>query len=219
MNLPEPPADAPPVRLHLVISVLFFVLAGVLPPPGAGVQVVVAGPDGKPSTSTATDWRSCDALDYSGPRSSWLEPRLQASCRKLIADGGTSLEDALLRNIPRGLFVMLPIVAALMLPLYWRPRRYYVEHLLFLVHNHSFAFLGFTLLLLLGAWPRAASVVEWLWPLFAVYFAGYCYRGMRVVYGQSRRRTLAKFTAVVALYVVVGVLTLGLTTMVTVATL
>jgi hypothetical protein len=34
-------------------------------------------------------------------------------------------------------------MAGVMLLLYWRPRRYYVEHLVFLLHNHSALFLGF----------------------------------------------------------------------------
>ena len=40
------------------------------------------------------------------------------------------------------MFVFLPLLALVMKLLYWRPRRYYVEHLLFLVHNHAFVFLA-----------------------------------------------------------------------------
>lgn len=33
--------------------------------------------------------------------------------------------------------------------MYWRPRRYYIEHLLFFVHNHAFIFALFGLYVLL----------------------------------------------------------------------
>ena len=40
------------------------------------------------------------------------------------------------------MFVFLPLLALAMKLLYWRPKRYYVEHLLFLIHNHAFVFLA-----------------------------------------------------------------------------
>ena len=49
--------------------------------------------------------------------------------------------ETLARNIPKAMFVFLPLLALCMKLIYWRPRRYYVEHLLFMVHNHTFVFL------------------------------------------------------------------------------
>ncbi len=43
------------------------------------------------------------------------------------------------------MFLFLPSVAAAMLLLYWRPRRLFVEHLVFLLHNHAAAFLAFSI--------------------------------------------------------------------------
>ena len=60
--------------------------------------------------------------------------------------------EAIVHNIPRAMFVFLPLLALFMKLLYWRPKRYYVEHLLFLVHNHAFVFLA---LAILGALHRA----------------------------------------------------------------
>ena len=59
---------------------------------------------------------------------------------------------ALTHNVPRGMFVFLPVFALLMMLMYWRPRRYYVEHLLLLVHDQTFVFL-----VILFGWLAAAS--------------------------------------------------------------
>ena len=46
-----------------------------------------------------------------------------------------------MHNVPRALFIFLPLLAGVMMLMYWRPRHYYVEHLLLFVHNHAFVFL------------------------------------------------------------------------------
>jgi hypothetical protein len=56
-------------------------------------------------------------------------------------DNGRALREAFLHNLPRALFVFLPLLAGAMMLMYWWPRRYYVEHLLLFVHNHAFVFL------------------------------------------------------------------------------
>ena len=51
------------------------------------------------------------------------------------------------------MFFLLPLFAVSLKLLYWRPKRLYVEHLIFLLHVHAFAFLLLTPLLLLHpAW-------------------------------------------------------------------
>ena len=61
---------------------------------------------------------------------------------------GEDLSNAIVHNLPRAMFVFLPLLALFMKLLYWRPKRYYVEHLLLLVHNHAFIFLAMTILVL-----------------------------------------------------------------------
>jgi uncharacterized BrkB/YihY/UPF0761 family membrane protein len=65
-------------------------------------------------------------------------------------------------------------------------------------------------------WDAAAP-----WLLFALlsYIPWYLLRAMRVVYGQSRRRTLAKFVALTLFYVLLGVAILLFTLAVSVVAL
>ena len=51
---------------------------------------------------------------------------------------------ALRHNLPKMMFIFLPLIALVSLVLYAFRRRTYVEHLLFYVHYHAFAFLLLT---------------------------------------------------------------------------
>jgi hypothetical protein len=84
--------------------------------------------------------------------------------------------------------------------LYWRPKRYYVEHLLFLVHNHAFVFLLFGIALLLGKLPWIGNFPGSIFWTAFLYSAWYIYRAMRNVYGQRRALTLPKYFVLCVVY-------------------
>jgi Protein of unknown function (DUF3667) len=193
----------PPIRLYLVISVLFFVVAAMLPGGGSirfGLDDTVGERLGV-TAGAATDDRCAERVRYAGPGQDWLRPRLVESCRKLERDGLQALNSAFIHNLPRALFVLLPLIAAVMQLLYWRPRHHYVEHLLFLLHNHACVFLVGTLLLVLGYLLPGAGVAA---VAALAYFAWYFHRALRVAYGQSRRRSLVKLLVLGVVYGSIG---------------
>jgi hypothetical protein len=115
------------------------------------------------------------------------------------------------------LFFFLPALALAMKPMYRRPRRYYIEHLLFFLHNHAFGFLVFTLLMLVTRFaPR--SIGHWAIFIVCLYVPYYLFVSMRQVYGQGRWRTFAKLTVLALTYVIGGFLTLLLTSIYSVFT-
>ncbi len=92
---------------------------------------------------------------------------------------------ALLGDIPRMMFFLLPLFAVSLKLLYLRRKRLYVEHLVFLLHVHAFAFLILTPLLLVP-------------PLWRGLFVGlalpvYVALAPRAVYKQGWPKTLTKF--------------------------
>ena len=89
------------------------------------------------------------------------------------------MRKTIVHNIPRAMFVFLPLLALAMKPLYWRPKRYYVEHLLFLVHNHAFVFLVLVMLALLEMIPVVGDHLGLLEFAIWVYMLWYMFRGMR----------------------------------------
>jgi hypothetical protein len=245
----------PPVRLYLVISIVFFGLASLTSGLRSGATVAdladrkemaadlddikreahaaqrearaatVAAP-GPPANAAqgaaaddtgdddATGAFNFDIKDCDKANSSlhWLDQPLRDACRRNVGDHGRTLKHAFAANIPRMMFVFLPLVALVMLLLYWFPRRYYVEHLVFVLHNHAALFLVMVLDIPLRsavhfapALSRPSAIAT-----FAVfcYAAWYVYRSMRRYYGQGRALTLAKLTLVGFAYLLFLSLTL-----------
>lgn len=192
----------PPFRLYLVISLVFFGLVGF----SHHDDVLVID---------ASDVQNVDGCRQMQVRPAWLAERARAACLKIVADRGESLRDVFIASLPRAMFFFLPLLAAAMLLLYWRPRRLYVEHLVFFLHNHSAVFLMGTLEILVQLaarqWPvlePAASVAGTL--LFA-WLAAYLFLSMRRFYGQGRGRTLAKLLVIGTFYALALALTVMLT--------
>jgi hypothetical protein len=132
-------------------------------------------------------------------------------CRKFEERGAGAIGEGIAHNIPRAMFVFLPLIALCMKLMYWRPKRYYVEHLLLLVHNHAFAFLAMAIVMLIGLIP---GVGDYAWPLYWAnffYMAWYIYRAMRNVYQQPRWLTMLKYLTLGYLYFIAGFVVFALT--------
>ena len=155
-----------------------------------------------------------------GPEGKKTEDKLRDACRKIAADG-KGFGRAVYENIPKMMFIFLPLIAVVMFMLYLGSGRYYVEHLLFFVHFHAFFFLGGIAILLLerlstmfadttaGSGLEAIEAI--LTAILVFYVPYYLYRAMRRVYGQGRIVTLVKYSLLGVGYLVFMTLTvLGL---------
>jgi Protein of unknown function (DUF3667)/Domain of unknown function (DUF4286) len=217
----------PPFRLYFAISVLFFALTALLPdsnpivPDQSDNEVIapinVNMPDEVKRKLEAGGIKSgrvkeavkgeseCRFDVVDNPAFNNLENALGRACEKMRADGGRHFAERFATTAPKLMFVFLPVMAAVALLFYWRPRRLYAEHLVLFLHNHAFTFL------LIGVAQVLTWVIDLKFPLsgvlgFAV-FLMYCYlpyyvfRSMRVVYGEGRIRTTLKFVSISTLYV------------------
>lgn len=201
----------PPLRLYLFMSVLFLLLSATLGgSPDKHVTVQVDKPKADECASLQTDLR------WGGDA---LLPRVKAACRNIAADNGQQFSENMVHNIGRAMFVFLPLMAALMKLLYWRPPRYYLEHLVLLLHNHACIFLLLSLFLVM---LRALGSGVWLGFLLLAliwYSVRYLYRSMRVMYEQGRWLTLLKFGVLAGTYVICGSVMLLATAFFSAATL
>jgi len=210
----------PPFRMYLLMSLVFFLIAsleggaargakvleghGATPPtPGQSSQGAATGETAKP----VAPQNSCDSQNMQITLPEALqpfEPRLRQACRNIVSDS-QGFSKALLRNVPKMMFIFLPLIAGVMFLLYIGSGRYYVEHLLFVVHFHTCFFFGASVLglleivaALLKATPVAAPLTTLVGvggSAFMVYLPWYLYCAMRNVYGQSRTTTLLKLAA------------------------
>jgi hypothetical protein len=143
------------------------------------------------------------------------EPRLRDACRKIVADQ-QSFGRALWENIPKMMFIFLPLIAAALSVLYVRSGRYYVEHLLFVVHFHAFFFLTGIVVLLLerlsglasGTLATVISVAQGvLGAALTLYVPWYLLKAMRRVYAQGWWKTIPKYALLGVAYLVCLVFT------------
>ena len=147
----------------------------------------------------------------------WLQKRLtkerlEATCERIGADEGKTLGNLVLDNIPIALIVLLPFMALVLKALYPLSRRYFVEHLLFFVHFHSFFFLILTLQILFARFAGLVHLPEAIATLILVaasfYIPVYLYKAMRLVYSQGHILTFIKYVALSVAYMLGATLTM-----------
>ncbi len=141
----------------------------------------------------------------------WLARRITPEraveiCERWQVLGARGFGAAVLDKVPAALILLLPIMAFVLKLLYPLSRRYYVEHLLYFVHFHSFFFL---LLILQITWGRLIAVSplpDWIGilPIVATSFwiPAYLFMSMRRVYQQGRLATTAKFLLLSITYLI-----------------
>lgn len=215
----------PPIRLYLVMSVLFFLFAALSPhhqlTPSERAEIsrqahgrefiVLGDPLSQPLEERRQHARVvCARVDarwnarlHAGLFQAALKSAIHKGCLAIAEDNGNAFIQDFMHNLPRALFITLPIMAALMKLLYQRPMRYYVEHLLFLLHNYSFVFLWTAVFILLGWMISSDTIMDPLAVGFFLYAMYYFFRSMRRVYPEVIGRTSAKFTALSCGYLVV----------------
>ena len=130
--------------------------------------------------------------------------RLEATCERIGADEGKTLWNLVLDNIPIALIVLMPVMALVLKGLYPLSRRYFVEHLLFFIHFHSFFFLMLTLQILFARFAQLIHLPEAIKVLTIVaagfYIPVYLYKAMRRVYAQGRFFTFTKYVVLSVTY-------------------
>lgn len=107
--------------------------------------------------------------------------------------------DRFIEYLPVAMFFVLPLYAALLKLLYIRHRRFYSEHLIFGMHIHTVAFIGFTVAAVLGQLlPDAA--MDWVRRALVVALLVYYYLALKHFYANTWRRTAVKFVLLLGFY-------------------
>lgn len=204
---------------HKEFSILFEPVAEVEQAQGSPVRqevlddLVAEGILIRPAEAVDGTGTGCNLGDYDAASlPGWLGRRLsrdrvQLMCDRMIADGGQGLRgfvDKLLEYVPAGLIILLPIMALVLKLLYPFSRRYYVEHLLLILHYHAFVFLVLTVQTVvsrLGALFGALdTIVAVTLVALSFYIPVYLYKTLRRVYGQGHLLTTVKFSLMTVAY-------------------
>ena len=155
----------------------------------------------------------------------WLNDRINDEIEgspqkaKQINDNPNLIIDKVFDILPATMFVLLPVVALIFKFWYLFAKRYYIEHLIFSLHNHAFLFVSLTLILLINVsetffqtnnYPAALSAAEWAIVLISIWIPLYLLISLRVVYKQNWLMTTGKFVMIGISYMtLLGIVTTG----------
>lgn len=158
---------------------------------------------------------NCELEDFdSSGMPDWLarrmtKERVRAACLQIFPNDGSGRQgfvDKVGDNVPIGLFILLPAMALVLKILYPLSRRYYVEHLLFAVHYHSFVFLALTVGILLSRSidlvGLPAAVADTFGLVISFYIPIYLFKALRRVYEGGRFLTGFKLIFLLLAYLV-----------------
>jgi hypothetical protein len=145
--------------------------------------------------------KSNRAFVQSGPESAntslgkWFEER----AREKIGEHGTNAQlflRTLISNLPYMMLCCIPLFAFVLKLLYIRRNIFYIDHLIYALHIHSFAYLGIMLIVAatlglgrVASGPLAGWIIGLLWLTFAVQI----FLSIRRVYRQRWFFTVFKF--------------------------
>ena len=216
-----------PLRLYLIASILFFLflsaqnLFSAQSPvtfitDGAGVEVSTQDSEQQPAQDTEKDAAYVEAdsaIDdihanvqlpgLSAEQNTKLGNRLEAQARKaveLAKEDPSELISLLLDIAPPVLFILLPIFALILKLAYLGSGRFYTQHLILAVHNHSFIFLALLLEGLLTSVEQSIGT-EIPSTVLSIWIPIYMYMSLLRVYGQGYFITMVKFMGLGFLYI------------------
>ena len=210
-----------PLRLYLTFSIIFFALFKF-----SGMEVVGLGEE-KPAAvvvsfgDEAPAKPTLDAPPASKPGADVKRPAnpIVDKVGSMNATAGQKLqhffdlpqktqEEAYTRAFfsyaPYAIFALMPVFALYLRVLYLGTGRRYGEHFLFALHSNAFAYLVFSVLLLLPSGWGFIKFLLFAWLLF------YLPTAMRRVYGGSRKATAARWLVLMALHLISLIVAVGL---------
>jgi hypothetical protein len=176
-------------------------------------------PEAKKPDGTLAEFENTDSASPPNRFEKWIEGR----AKEKLGEHGTNLQlflITMISNVPYMVLCCIPLFAFVLKILYLRKHVFYIDHLVYALHIHTFAYLAIMLIVLatMGLNRSVPSVLAgWivgaLWTIFAVQIL----LSIRRVYRQGWFMTVFKFFAGGFVYLVVLLVALTATFFITLA--
>jgi hypothetical protein len=163
------------------------------------------------------------AFFQSGAPSTGFEKWIETRAKEKLGEHGTNLQlflITMISNLPYMVLCCIPLFAFVLKILYLRKRVFYIDHLVYALHIHTFAYLAIMLIVLATMGLNrtvpgllAGWIVGLLWTIFAIQI----FLSIRRVYRQRWFMTVFKFFVGGFVYLVVLLLALTATFFITLA--
>ena len=196
-----------PLRLYLMCSVIYFLIAAAGPTNlRSSIVITPGGPIEKGSRQTIVDADKAAGLtaEERAQIASMIDksPSLLQPLMRRVSSDAKAFQNEMFASLPKALFALLPVFAGI-LTLFYRKRRF-AEHLYFAFHLHAFIFIALSL----AAVSRLAHVM----PIQAAVGIGvlvwlpiYAHLAFRRVYGGTHGGLFLKEIGIGALYVAASI--------------
>jgi len=225
----------PPLRLYIFSSMAFFILAAMLAGNAITLDSSVFTDNGSdPAVSIdAADLETLeddDIININGEPwdkesnpliipfmpdfvNNWVNDEIEESPQKgkEIEANPNLIIDKVFDVLPATMFVLLPLAALLFKFWYLFARKYYIEHLILALHNHSFLFVIFLLSMVLNSlagWlepteeGRITTTVSWINTAIFAWIPVYFLWSLKRVYQQNWTLTVAKYFVISLSYLI-----------------
>ena len=189
----------PPIRLYIFISFLFFFLLTIGKGGHKAGQPNTTMEAGQPVTTDSDELKisfaGLGSNDLAGKTPEQIDSVMDAhkiektpfkrylaiQLGRVAAGGKAEFDHQLLKSVSYMMFVLMPILALFIYMFHRKRVEYYLDCLVFSVHYHSFAFLLFTVFLLVNRIVGSGYLILPLPIIVMMYF----WLALRVVYPQA----------------------------------
>jgi hypothetical protein len=162
-------------------------------------------------------------VQFDKPSSTGLEKWLEERAKEKMGEHGSKMAlflKTLFSNLPYMMLCCIPLFAFVLKILYLRKHIFYIDHLIYALHIHSFAYAGVMLIgVITMGLNRGAphALAGWILTLLSLWFALQVFLSIRCVYGQGWFFTFFKFFVGGFVYLIVLCVALAATFFVTLA--
>ncbi len=148
------------------------------------------------------DSLSVEAIVDSLHLESFSEKIFMTQATKIVRGGPGEMVRWIFNNFTLVIFFMVPFFAFIMKLLYFRKGFFFMDHLIFSLHQHSLVYMGFLPVILLDYSALLPFILFLVLPIYTLF-------AMRRVYGESWRRTVFKQVLSSVVYVLVSLFVLS----------
>lgn len=158
-----------------------------------------------------------------GERKTTFEKWLETRAKEKLGEHGSNLQlflKGLINNLPYMVLCCIPLFAFVLKILYIRRHVFYIDHLVYALHIHTFAYVGIMLIGLITMGLNRIvppSVGGWIVGLFWLWFAIQVLMSIRRVYRQGWFLSVFKFFVGGLVYLIVFLVALAATLFITLA--
>jgi hypothetical protein len=191
-----------PIRLYLIVSVVYFLIAAAAPTldssgrqvVGPGIRFGVTSDNDNGMITEEERQQLLKDLD----NANWLyRPVLKA-----VATNPAEFRSRLFTIMPRVFFALLPVFAAIV-ALFYR-RETFPTSLVFAVHIHAFAFIAMSIAEAIK-FTGSQTIAALGGAVVTIGLVAYAFMAFRAVFGGKVFATIGKMTAIGALYLVASI--------------